>query len=154
VQVAVSPDMLLVGAEAGRVQEMLRRHAAGAAAADSMATDRTFLAARRALPAELNSLNFMDMKRYQWDLQLAALRTQFAAANQATLQRAAALEKGEGDTQPDPAGAQQLREDLATNQQLQQAIEALLPLLPKHLKTSTGGSWKAADGWYFDSFLD
>lgn len=152
--VAVSPNMLLIGSDASRVQEMLRRHAAGSAAADSMAADRTFLAARRALPAELNSLNFMDMKRYQWDLQLAALRTHFTATNQAMLQRAAALEKGEGDAQPDPVAAQALREDLATNQRMQQAIEALLPLVPRHLKTSTGGSWKAADGWYFDSFVD
>jgi hypothetical protein len=146
--------MLLIGSEASRVQEMLRRHAAGPAAADSMATDRTFLAARRALPAELNSLNFMDMKRYQWDLQLATLRNAFAASNQAMLQRATALEKGGGDAQPDAAGAQKLRDDVATNQQLQQAIEALVPLVPKYLKTSIGGSWKAADGWYFDSIVD
>lgn len=152
--VAVASNMVLVGADSASVQEMVRRNAAGAAAADSMATDRTFLAARRALPAQLNSLNFMDMKRFQWDLQLAALRPLFAERNREKLERAAAMEKGDGDTPADADGARKLRDEVASDQQLQQAVEVLLPLLPKYLKTSTGGSWKAADGWYFDSFVD
>lgn len=152
--VAVAPNMLLVGSDNASVHDMIRRTAAGATAADSMATDRAFLAARRGLPAQLNSLNFMDMKRYQWDLQLATLRTQFAKANQQKLEQAAAVEKGDGDTPADAAAARKLRDEVASNQLLQRAVEVLVPLLPKHLKTSTGGSWKAADGWYFDSFVD
>jgi hypothetical protein len=152
--VAVAPNLVVVGSDSAGVQDIVRRNAAGAAAADSMATDRTFLAARRALPAQLNSLNFMDVKRFQWDLQLATLRTQFAAQNREKLERAAAMEKGGGDTPADAAGARKLRDEVASSEQLQQAIEVLLPLVPKYLKTSTGGSWKAADGWYFDSFVD
>jgi hypothetical protein len=143
--VAVTPTMALLGTDRTRLQEAL---------AGSLAADRTFQAARRALPAELNGLSYTDVARYDWTAQLTQLRRQAEARNEETLQRAAAMEKGEAGNQPDPEGARKLRESAATAQSMQQAIEVLFPLLPKYLKTSTGGSWKAADGWYFESFVD
>jgi hypothetical protein len=153
--VAVTPTMALVSPDRARLQEALARAATAAAApAGSLAADRTFQAARRALPAELNGLNYTDVARYDWAAQLEQLRRQAAAQSEETLRRAAGMEKGDAENPPDPEGARELSERVASGQAMQQAIEVLFPLLPKYLKTSAGGSWKAADGWYFESFVD
>jgi hypothetical protein len=153
--VAVTPSMVMVGAGKSALQAAVARSAGRPAdSAAPMAADRTFQAARRTLPAELNGLNYIDVKRFQWDAQVAQLRQMLATSHQATLQRADEMEKGGADVPADAEGARKLREGVKSSQSLMQAIEVLFPLLPKHLRTSTGGSWKAADGLFFDSFVD
>jgi hypothetical protein len=153
--VAVAPNLLVISPDRAELEATLARNAAGAApAAGSLAADAAFRAARRNLPAELNGLTYADFSRMQWEKQVATLHQQLAKQKQAALDKADRVEKGEGDAAPDPARAAQLREEAEQSGRIQKILVDALPLANKYLKYSIGGSWKAADGVFFDSFLN
>lgn len=153
--VAVSPNLLVVSPDRSELEGILARNAADTApAAGSLAADAAFRAARRTLPAELNGISYADFSRMQWEKQVEALHQQLAKQKQQALERADRVEKGEGDDPPDPAGAAQLREQAENVGSIQKILVDALPLANKHLKFSIGGSWKAADGVFFDSYVN
>ena len=153
--VAVSPNLLVISPDRTELEATLTRNAAGATpAAGSLAADAAFRAARRNLPAELNGISYADFSRMQWEKQVATLHQQLAKQKQEALEKADRVEKGEGDDAPDPARATQLREEAEQAGRIQKILVDALPLANKYLKFSIGGSWKAADGVFFDSFLN
>lgn len=126
IHVAVAPAMVLVAEDRAQLQGALARStSAQAAPAGSLAADAPFRAARRSFPAQINGFAFADLSRLDWDMLLAEVRGQAAA-----------------DSEETRSGAQ-----------LRQAFEAMIPLVKKHLGISAGASWKAADGWEFQSWI-
>ncbi len=115
---------------------------------------RPSLAARKSLPAELNGISYTDFSRMQWEAHAEALRQKLAKQRQEALDRAALVEKGEGDNPPDAARAAQLRKEADDIGSLSKILVEALPLAKQHLKLSIGGSWKAGDGVFFDSFVN
>ncbi len=152
--VAVSPGILVASPDRTELQGVLARSAAGAPGAGSLAADATFLAARKSLPAELNGISYTDFARMQWETHLEGLRQKLARQKQQALERADRVEKGEGNNPPDPARAAQLREQAEKVGSVSRILVEALPLAKEHLKLSIGGSWKAGDGVFFDSFVN
>lgn len=152
---AVSPRMLVLAGDRPQLESALARDAAGGAApAGSLAADATFRAVRRTLPAELNGLSYTDFSRVQWEATTAAARKQLATQRQEMLDRADRMEKGEGENPPDQQGAQKLRAQAQGVETFGETLLEIMPLMQKHLKISAGGSWKAGDGMFFDSYLN
>jgi hypothetical protein len=152
--VAVSPNLLVVSPDRAELQGVLTRNAAATPAAGSLAVDPTFLAARKNLPAELNGITYTDFSRLQWEARIEEIRQKLAKQKQEALERADRVEKGEGDNPPDPARAAQLREQAEDLGSVGKILVEALPLAKQHLKLSIGGSWKAGDGVFFDSFVN
>jgi hypothetical protein len=152
---AVSPTLLVISSDRVALEGVLARNAAGTTpAAGSLAADAAFRAARRNLPAELNGLTYADFSRMQWEKQVATIQQQLDRQKQQALEQADRVEKGEGDKAPDPARAAELRKQAEDLGSLQKILVEVLPLVNKYLKFSIGGSWKAADGVFFDSFVN
>lgn len=152
---AVSSGMLMVSPDRAQLQAALSRDAAHAAAPPgSLAADAKFRSVRKRFPAQLNGISYTDFSRVRWETYAEALHQQIAKQRQQLLDRAADVEKGEGDKPPDPARAAQLRAQAETVGNFEPILASLLPLAGKYLKISAGGSWKAGDGVFFDSFVN
>jgi hypothetical protein len=152
---AVSPNMLVISSDRAQLEGVLARGATGAAApVDSLAADAKFRSVRKSLRPELNGISYTDISRVKWDNDIAALQQKLAQQRQQLVDRAALIEKGDEKTPPDPTRAAQLRKQAEQLSGLEPILTALVPLMKKHLKVSAGGSWKASDGMFFDSFMN
>lgn len=155
VLVAVSPRMLVVSPDRSKLEGVLSRDASGARTpSGSVAADPKFQAARKTFPAQLNGISYTDVSRMRWEPFVDSLRQQLARQRQQDLDRAARIEQGDERSAPDPARAAQLRKQSEEAGEFAQIMLDLLPLMKKHLHTSAGGTWKAGDGMFFDSFLN
>jgi hypothetical protein len=155
VHVAVAPKMLAVTADRDALQDALTRGASGAVApAGSMAADPVYQAARRTFPADLNGISFVDIARGHWDQQFEVLRKQLAKQKAEAAERLAAAERGDGQNPPDAQQVEKLRGQVRSLERMEEATVVLTPLLRKYLKVSAGGSWKAADGIFWDSYVN
>lgn len=152
---ALSPNMLMFSADRPRLEGALSRNAAATSApTGSLAQDATFRSVRKNFPAELNGISYTDFSRVRWDTYAQAIHQQMDKQRQQILERAARVEKGEGESPPDPAKAAQLRSEADSLNSVEQLLTQILPLSKKYLKISAGGSWKAGDGVFFDSFVN
>lgn len=152
---AVTPNMLLTSSDRAQLEAVLTRNATGTAApAGSLAADAKFRSVRSGFPAAINGLSYTDISRVRWETYIKSLHLQMAKARQQLLDQAARAEQGDGKNPPNPARAVQLRSQAENAASFEQILVDLLPLAKKYLKTSAGASWKAADGMFFDSFVN
>ncbi len=152
---AVSPKTLLVSPDRAQVEGVLTREAAGGAApAGSLAADATFRAVRKTLPAELNGISYTDVSRMRWDAYIESAKKKLAEQRLKGMAEADRVEKGDEENKPDPARAAQMRIKTEEASSFAQIMIDILPLMSKHLKISAGGSWKASDGVFFDSYVN
>jgi hypothetical protein len=153
--VAISPKLLVLSPDRTKLEGVLSRDASGAPApAGSVASDSKFLAARKSFPAQLNGISFSDVSRMHWEPFVESLQQKLAKDRQQAMDRAAAIEKGDEKNPADPARAAQLRKTAEDTSEFSQILLDLLPLMKKHLHISAGGSWKASDGMFYDSYLN
>lgn len=152
--VAIAPRVMAVTQDRLQLEAALAREAAGAPApAGSVAADPGYQAMRRSFPAELNGISFADISRGHWEKDFDGARKALAEQKEKLRQRIA--EAGAADA--DAASAQQaekLRGELRTLERVEEAANVVIPLFTKYLKISAGGSWKAADGVFYDSYVN
>jgi len=152
---AVTPNMLLIGSDRAQLDAALLRNATGTPnPAGSLAADAKFRSVRSGFPAAINGLSYTDISRVRWELYINSLHQQMAKARQQVLDQAARAEQGDARNPPNPARAAQLRSQAENAASFEQILVDLFPLARKYLKTSAGASWKAADGMFFDSFVN
>jgi hypothetical protein len=152
---AVAQDMLVISSNDVEMNKLLARNAsAEASPAGSLAADASFITARRQLPAELNSISYTDFSRMNWEPRVQALNRKLADQKERLLERARKAEDGDGDIAPDTQLAARLRQQSEDLGGIERIFIEILPLAQKHLKVSIGGSWKSADGVFFDSFVN
>jgi len=154
VLVAVAPRVMAVTQDRAQLEAALAREATGAAApAGSVAADPTYQAMRRSLPAELNGVNFADISRGHWEKDFEGARKALAEQKEKLRQRIAEAGAAAGDA-ASAQRAEQLRGELRTLERVEEAADVVIPLFTKYLKLSAGGSWKAADGVFYDSYVN
>jgi hypothetical protein len=152
---AVAKNMLVIGSNDVEMGKLLARNATGAdSPAGSVAADTKFLLARKDFPAELNSISYTDFARLNWESRVQAIQKKMTDQKQVLLDRAQSAEKGGENAPPDPALAARLRNQADSLGGFEKALVEILPLAQKHLKISIGGSWKAADGVFYDSYVN
>ena len=127
--VAVTPNLVLVGTRKAALRDALTR-SAGKPAADSpgrLSDDPTFSHARAALPGKLSGLGFTDLSRINWSKLIAQI-----------IQKVQDAETKAGKP-------------------LDPSLEALKQVdtnfLTRYLRVFIDGSWKDANGVYFDLSL-
>jgi hypothetical protein len=152
---ALSKNMLVISPDRSQLEGVLARDASGASTpAGSLAADAKFRAIRKALPAQLNGISYTDISRVNWQAYVEGIHQRMNRERQQLLERAAAAENGDAKSPPDAARAAQLRKQAEEVSRFEPVLTDLLPLMGKYLKVSAGGSWKASDGLFFDSFVN
>lgn len=153
--VGLAPKVLAVTQDRAELEGVLSREAAGVAApVGSIAADPAYQAMRRSLPAELNGVSFADISRGHWEREFDGLRRTLRERGE---ELRGQLAEAAAAAPVDAAGAQEaerLRDQLRTLERMQETTEVMIPLLVKYLKLSAGGSWKAGDGVFYDSWVN
>jgi hypothetical protein len=128
--VAVTPRMLLVSPRKTMVRDAAARITAesGQLPATALAADPEFVQFRALLPKNLSGLTYTQMSKLTWERDLSVMVKSAGKAAQA------------GPVTPG-----------ATNDDVLQGVN--LSVFARHLHWYAGGWWKAADGIYFDSYL-
>lgn len=155
VLVAVAPKTLAVTQDRKELEAALAREATGAAApAGSVAADPAYLAMRRTLPAELNAVSFANIASGHWEKEFDGLRKTLRTQQEEVRKRLAEAGAPAAGDATSAQQAAQLRAQLSTLEKAEQTADVVIPLLAKYLKLSAGGGWKAADGVFFDSYVN
>jgi hypothetical protein len=124
---AVTPEMLLGAPRKAMLREAMQQLSArpSGAPASGIFANATYIQMRASLPEKLSSLSASDIAAIPWDKVIADLQDQ---ENQAAPQSKAQL--------PDLS-----------------QLKLAAPAIPRHLHMAVSGSWKDANGVYFDSYL-
>lgn len=155
VLVAVAPKTLAVTQDRRQLEAALAREATGAAApAGSVAADPAYQAMRRSFPAELNSVSFANIARGHWEKELDSIRKTLRTQQEELRRRLAEAGAPVAGDAASAQQAEQLRAQLGTLEKAEKTADVVIPLLAKYLKLSAGGGWKAADGVFFDSYVN
>lgn len=155
VLVGVAPKVMAVTQDRTELEGVLSREATGAAApAGSVAADPVYQAMRRSFPAELNGVSFADISRGHWDKEFDGLRRELRRSREELRGQLAEALAAATDDAASAQQAEKLRGELRALERVEETADVVIPLLPKYLKLSAGGSWKADDGLFFDSWLN
>jgi len=125
----VTPQMLLAAANKDTLQQALARlGSVNAAESASLAADPGFRGARSRYPENLTSLSYLDLARMPWEKMMESFR---------------GTNKKAGDKSPAGAAGPE------------DALKQLSPaVLRRHLHTMGSASWKDADGFFGDLFIE
>jgi hypothetical protein len=125
--VAVTPDMMLVAPRKAMLRQAASLLASPAGASAGTLANPAYQQLRTRLPQNLSALSAADLTQVPWDKLAANLETQ--------LEQSAKKQNGTA-----PQAASWLK---------------LIPpdMVSRHLKVSVGGSWKDANGFYIESYI-
>jgi hypothetical protein len=125
---AVTPEMLLGAPRKAMLRQAMQQLGArpSSAPASGIFANVAYMQMRALLPEKLSSLSASDVAAIPWDKVIADLQDQ---ENQAAQQSESAQPR-----------------DLSQ-------LKLAAPAIPRHLHMAVSGSWKDANGVYFDSYL-